>query len=131
MATAKVRVCICCGRYLNGDTGWYCHNCLAKITAEKRRRMKPKPVKYLHYRGQWVGVFDEGVDTEGETILKPRYLGYFPMSKDKSKVKSKFPLAKTLNLDVYIPGFTRDQIKRLKATVARLSAVTLGKSKKR
>jgi hypothetical protein len=122
---AKERVCICCGRYLNGDAGWYCHNCLAKIEAEKRRRIKPKPVKYLHYRGQWVGVFDDGVNDEGDPILKPRYLGYFPIG-----LKPKFPKNKTLNLDVYLPGFSREQIKRLKATVQRLSAVTLAKHKK-
>jgi hypothetical protein len=126
---AKVRVCLCCDRRLNGDTGWYCHNCLAKIAAETRCRIKSKPVKYLHYRGQWVGVFDNGVDAEGEPKLKTRYLGYFPLPNPdaKRKGKPKFPMAKTLNLDVYLPGFAREQIKRLKATVLRLSAVTLAK----
>jgi hypothetical protein len=119
---AKVRVCLCCDRRLNGDTGWYCHNCLAKIASETQRRIKAKPVKYLHYRGQWVGVFDNGVDADGQPKLKTRYLGYFPIQD-----KPKFPKAKTLNLDVYLPGFAREQIKRLKATVLRLSAVTLAK----
>ena len=123
---AKARLCLCCDRHLNGDTGWYCHNCLAKIAAEKQRRIKPKPVKYMHYHGQWMGIYDEGLDVEGEPILKPRYLGYFPLPDPDAKPgrKPRFPMAKTLNLDSYLPGFTREQIKRLKATVLRLSAVT-------
>ena len=115
--------------------GAYCHNCAAKVKAENGKRVKVMPVKYLHYKGQWVGLYADGVDAEGDRLLKPRYMGYSPMPEPGAKdrigraLKPKYPMAKTLNLDVYLEGYTRDQVKRMKAVVLKLSAVTLTKSK--
>ena len=109
--------------------GVYCHNCAAKVKSEEARRVKPKPDKYLHYRGQWVGLFADGVDEEGERLFKPMYLGYAPMPESGAKdrvgrlLKPKYPMGKTLNLDVYLPGYTREQVKRMKAVVLKLSAI--------
>ena len=113
------------------QVGAYCHNCAQKIEAENKRRGngKPKPDKYLHYRGQWVGLYVDGVDEEGERQFKPKYLGYTPMPEPGAKdrvgrlLKPKYPMGKTLNLDVYLPGYTREQVKRMKAVVLKLSAI--------
>lgn len=111
--------------------GAYCHNCAAKVKAEevKRANGHTKPDKYLHYRGQWVGLYGDGVDEEGERLFKPKYLGYDPMpepgAKDKigRALKHKYPMGKTLNLDVYLEGYTREQVKRMKAVILKLSAI--------
>ena len=108
--------------------GAYCHNCAAKIKAEETRRVKPKPDKYLHYRGQWVGLYRDGLDGDGERLFKPKYMGYFPFepgAKDRvgQPVRPKYPMGKTLNLDVYLPGYTREQVKRMKAVILKLSAI--------
>jgi hypothetical protein len=109
--------------------GAYCHNCAAKIKAEEARRIKPKPDKYLHYRGQWVGLYTDGVDEEGDRQFKPKYMGYSPIPEPGAKdqigrqLRPKYPMGKTLNLDVYLPGYTREQVKRMKAVVLKLSAI--------
>jgi hypothetical protein len=128
--------CLICERKPRSQ-GVYCHNCAAKVKSEeaKRGNGKVKPDKYLHYKGQWVGLYHDGLDEDGERLFKPKYLGYAPMPEPGAKdgigrlLKPKHPMAKTLNLDVYLPGYTREQVKRMKAVVLKLSAVTLVKSK--
>lgn len=103
----------------------YCHNCAQKIAAETARKVKQKPEKFLYYRGHWVGLYRESEDN-----FKPRYLGYAPFGqeikgsgKSKPKVVSpKYPLSRTLNLDTYLKGFSREQVKNLKRCVLKLSA---------
>ena len=120
--------CLICERKPRSQDA-YCHNCAAKIKAEEARRVKPKPDKYLHYRGQWVGLYADGVDEEGERLFNPKYMGYFPIAEPGTndrigrQLKPKYPMNRTLNLDVYLPGYTREQVKRMKAVVLKLSAI--------
>jgi hypothetical protein len=125
MATQK---CLICEKRPRSK-GLYCNNCNQKVAAEQSRRIKDKPDRYLQYKGQWVGLYADGVDEEGQRLFKPKYLGYAPLPEPGAKdkigrlLKSKYPLAKTLNLDVYLPGYTREQVKRMKAVVLKLSQI--------
>lgn len=99
--------CIICERRpaVNGN-GW-CANCTAKIEADRKRKRPEEPVKFLVYRANVVGLFPNGQGT-----LKPRLL---------RRDASKLPKGKTINLDHYCHGFTREQVKRFKKTVLRLA----------
>lgn len=116
MATNK---CLICNHRPAFSGSPYCHNCQQRIAAEKQRRVKATPEKYLYYRGNWVGMYRASEDT-----LRPQYLGFAPIG-DKSKVKPKYPMGKVLNLDGYLEGFSREQVKKMKRCILRLSAVTL------
>lgn len=103
--------CVICGRKIKGDAA-YCQQHqrqLDKAREEERRRKRPKAVKYVCYRGHVVGFFKNGHDK-----LKPSYVG---MSING------IPKGKLINLDEYCEGYTRQQIKNLKATVLTLSRV--------
>ena len=74
---------------------------------EKRRRVTEKPVKYATYRGHVVGFYrrDGG--------LVPRLLRCKPEG---------LPRGKTLDLNHYIEGFTREQVKNLKSAILQVAA---------
>jgi hypothetical protein len=99
--------CIICERRPARD-GAYCPNCNQKIEAEKRRAEPEKPVKFLTYRGHVVGLY-----RNGNGRLTPQLLQRSPENLPKSQ---------TLNLNTYIPGFSREQIKKFKACVLQLAA---------
>lgn len=101
--------CIICDRRpaVNGR-GW-CANCTAKIEADQRhRRQKEEATMYLHYRGHVVGLFPNGNGTLVARLLVDKSL-------------DRLPKKRTLNLDRYCQGYTREQVKRFKATVLRLA----------
>ena len=101
--------CIICNhRPARTDEG-YCANCAAQVEAERRRRaaQNDKPVKFLTYRGNVVGLFSNGDGT-----LKSRLMNSNP---------ERLPKDKTLDLNKYCPGFDRSQIKRFKACVLKLA----------
>lgn len=103
--------CLICNRKTKGDSS-YCQQHqreLDKLSAEEKQRRKPKAVKYVHYRGHVIGFFKNGHNT-----LKPSYVG---MSVNG------IPKGKLINLDEYCPGYTREQIKKLKAAVLALSGI--------
>jgi len=126
----RVKKCLIC-EYRPASQGGYCHNCQQKIASETARRQKARPEKFLHYRGHWVGLYRAGDD-----LLKPKYLGYAPfgqevkIGKTTKVVKPKYPMNRTLNLDKYLDGFTREQIKRMKRCVLKLSATVVIKGVK-
>ena len=99
MATkVKVRKCLICGvRPSNGQS--YCKHCTAQIEAEKRSKQKATPFRYVTYRG----VTFEFRGKNG--TFKPYLITRNPDS---------LPQKRLINLDKYCPGFTRDQIKKLK-----------------
>ena len=99
---------ICDKRPAANDRGW-CSNCNAQIEAERKRRKPVEAVKLFHYRGSVVGLFPNG---DGKLIAR-----LLNMSLDR------LPKSRTLNLDRYCEGYTREQIKRFKATVLRLASV--------
>lgn len=103
------RKCIICDRRprLNGSR--YCQQCGSAIAAEEQRRKPQQPVKYLVYRGAVLGFFPNGGDE-----LKARLL---------RRSADRLPKSRTIFLDTYCPGFTREQIKRFKRTVRVLAGV--------
>lgn len=101
-----MKCCICDRRPAANDRGW-CANCTAQIEAERKRRRPVKATKFLHYRGNVVGLFPNG---DGKLIAR-----LLNMSLDR------LPKSRTLNLDRYCEGYTREQVKRFKATVLRLA----------
>jgi len=97
--------CIICEQRPARD-GAYCWNCNQKIEAEKRRAKPEKPAKFITYRGYVVGLYHKN------DRLIPELLKRDPENLPKSQ---------TLNLDTYIPGFSREQIKKFKACVLQLA----------
>lgn len=90
----------------NGES--FCAPCGGKVAAERRIRAEA-PFRFVVYRGNVVGLFPKG---QGE--LSGRLLKRSP---------KRLPKGNTINLDVYVPGYTREVVKRLKAMVLGLSSV--------
>ena len=84
-----------------------CNNCSLKLKAEYRRKAKVEAKHFLTYKGHVVGLFPNG-----DGMLSARLL---------RRSAEKLPKRKTLDLNTYIEGFNRDQIKRFKACVLRLA----------
>jgi len=102
MATrTKVRKCLICGvRPATTEQG-FCHNCQASLDAEKcRKREARKADKYVTYRGVTVALRKDGDGT-----YKPEFITTNP---------DRLPKSRLINLDIYCPGYTREQIKKLK-----------------
>ena len=98
--------CVICGKRPARE-GAYCANCHNKIEAERRRRRQSTPERFITYRGHVVGLY-----RNGNGALEPRLLKRNP---------DLLPKKKTLNLNHYIEGFTREQVKRLKACILQLA----------
>lgn len=98
--------CIVCERR-PARGGAYCVNCSAKIDAEQRCRNANQPERFLTYRGIVVGLYRNG----GGKLI-PRLLRRNPKWLSKSR---------TLDLNTYLEGFTREEVKRFKACVLQLA----------
>ena len=85
-----------------------CHNCSRKIEAEKGHKKAEKPVSFLTYRGHVVGLYRNG----GSTLL-PKLMNRNPDTLPKSK---------TLDLNTYLEGFTREKVKSFKSCVLTLAS---------
>lgn len=87
--------------------GKYCSTCTAKIESERRAHAEQKASRYLTYRGHVVGLYPSGGGNLKARLLKrdPKHL----------------PKSRTLDLNTYLEGFDRDQIKRFKAGVLKLA----------
>jgi hypothetical protein len=99
-------MCSICNRRPRANGSRYCTNCQAKMDREKRLRTAEKPVKFATYRGHVVGFY------RSDGVLIPRLLRRKPEG---------LPRGKTLDLNHYIPGFTREQVKNLKAAILQLA----------
>lgn len=86
----------------------YCPTCADQIAAEERRRA-PQPVKFLTYRGIVAGLYPNG---NGELVA--RRVGRDP---------AKLPKGRTINLDRYCPGYTREQVKKFKRALLSMASV--------
>lgn len=108
MATqVKVRKCqICNVRPASSEQG-YCHNCQSQLDGDKRRKRQPKPFRYVTHRGVTLA-FHKVKDGK----LKTEFITRDP---------EKLPQAKLINLDRYCPGFTREQVKKLKRQCLRFA----------
>ena len=104
--------CLSCEkRAANGD-GIFCVNCKDKIDSDRQRRKRQQPVKFLVYREYVIGLYRNG---------EPGKLIGRLLKRDPDKL----PKTKTLNLNQYCEGYTREQTKRLKAKVLALANVPL------
>lgn len=101
-----MRKCVICDRR-PAKEGAFCANCNSHIEAERNARQADKPVKFLTYRGHVVGMYPNGNGKLIARLLKrsPKYL----------------PKSRTLDLNTYLHGFTRDKIKAFKRTVLSLA----------
>lgn len=81
----------------------HCAHCLSKIEQERKARRPEKPFRYLTYRDNVVGLFRNGKGT-----LTPRLLTRRPDT---------LPKPNTIDLNNWVEGFTRQEIKRFKACV--------------
>jgi len=82
-----------------------CHPCSDKIASMSKR--KTQPLYFLTYRGTVVGLYLTGEDT-----LKPRLL---------SRSDEHLPKGKTVDLNHYCTGYSREVIKRFKRAVLSLA----------
>jgi len=96
---------ICEQRPANGNGLGRCAQCHTKILAMSKRTVQPR--HFLTYRDNVVGLYPDGGGT-----LKPRLLG---------RSAEHLPKGKTIDLNVYCPGYSRDIIKRFKACVLKLA----------
>ena len=97
---------ICDVRPVNGNPEGMCAHCFAKVERERQLRRPQKPFRYVTYQGHVVGMFRN----QGGT-LSPRLLGIAP---------KRLPKSITLDLNRYLDGFSRDQIKKMKKCVQQL-----------
>jgi hypothetical protein len=118
------RKCIICDTR-PAASGGYCRNCHQQIEAERHRSREarqPEPQRYITYQGKVIGMVDLGGG-----------LGKYQSSR---KPAEKLPRARTIDLNLFCPGFAHEEIKRLKRLVLSLTqstdmiGVTVEKSKK-
>jgi len=100
MARPKAHKCQICGLRPASMERGFCKNCYAKLEAEKRRKRTPAPFRYVTYRGVTVAFHKNGGDRLSPEIVK--------------RDPENLPQKRLINLDQYCPGFTRDQVKKLK-----------------
>ena len=94
---------ICEQRPAKGDGR--CVQCAGKIAKMSKRQEQPR--HFLTYRGHVVGLYPNG----GKQ-LKPRLLG---------RSAEHLPKGKTIDLNHYCTGYSREIIKRFKACVLQLA----------
>lgn len=98
-------MCAICDRRPPAPGGRFCNNCQAKLDKEARRRKGEQPFKFATYQGHVVAFYEQ------EGVYHPRLLKRKPEG---------LPKGKTLDLNHYIEGFTRDQVKKLKSAILQL-----------
>ncbi len=86
----------------------HCHVCHAEIRKIQAERAD-EPVKYLAYHGAVVGLYPNG---NGKLRARPLAIS-----------AAHLPKARTINLDVWCDGFTKDMVRKFKACVLSLTGV--------
>lgn len=104
------RKCLICGLRPRMAESRYCQPCGSQIDAETRSKKPEKPFMYLHWKGSVVGMFP----VNGDGTYRPRLL--------HMELK-RVPKRNLVNLDRYCPGYTREQIKKLKLAVRTVTGV--------
>ena len=100
MAKAKTRKCQICERRPAATEDGFCKHCQAQLEADRRRKRQPQPYRFVTYRGVTVALYQDG----GERLI-PK-----PVRRDPDRL----PKSRLVKLDVYCPGFRREQVKKLK-----------------
>ena len=96
--------CVICGRRPANGSG-YCAPCLDKMNSQ--RKVKAEPQHFLTYRGHVVGLYPDGA---GRLTARPL-----------QRNPNRLPKGKTINLNVYCEGYTREVIKRFQSCVLQLA----------
>ena len=114
---ATDRRCAICNRRPPAKGEMYCRVCQGEMDqAERERRQRcegwKKAWKFLHWKGVLVGIFPNGNGPDGQAVYQPRRV---------FKSLDQVPKDKVIDLDTYIPGFTRQQIRGMKATLKQLA----------
>ena len=99
-------VCIICNHRPAKDGG-ICADCRNKIEAETRKRQAEQPVKFATYRGHVIGFYRNGSDKLDVRLLR--------------RSPDNLPRTNTINLDTYVEGMTRDQVKKIKSAILQLA----------
>ena len=102
----NLKRCVICDRGIKG--GIYCRQHQLELAKANKGERFPA-FRYVHYRGNVIGLFKNG-----DGRYKPHYVGVSIAG---------IPKAKLIDLDHYEEGFTREQIKKLKACVLKLAQV--------
>ena len=101
---ALMTKCVICEKRPANGNG-QCVQCSGKIAKMGKRKEQPR--HFLTYRGHVVGLYPNG-----DKALKPRLLG---------RSAEHLPKGKTIDLNHYCPGYSREVIKRFKACVLQLA----------
>ena len=115
MATkVKVRKCHICGVRPASTEQGFCYNCQSQVDADRCRKRPRKPFKYVTYRGVTIALHKDGKDGKDGNggTFKPEFITRDP---------EKLPKSRMINLDTYCPGFTREQVKKLKRLCLRFA----------
>ncbi len=104
---STVRMCHLCGYKPRQGGSIYCHNCLGSLEAEVQRRKPEVALRYVVYQGTVVGFFPNGRGSYSARLLDRN-----PKGLTQSKV---------VYLDNFVPGYTRDHVKKLKKMFKRLT----------
>jgi len=102
--------CIICGERPATLPKCRCSVCHSTIESDRNHAARRKPYRFLTYRGNVVGLFPHGDD------------GHEFRAEILKRDAEKLPKGRTINLDVYCPGYTREVIKRFKSCVLALSS---------
>lgn len=101
--------CVLCEQRPARD-GPYCSSCSTQLDRERQKNNENgKPVKFLHYRGNIVG------------LVQNRDKVYSPIP--VKRCLAGIPKARLIDLDHYCDGFSRELIKRFKSTIAKVCGV--------
>lgn len=109
--TTMSKKCLICEQRPAPENSPYCKICGSRVQAEIRRRKTSGPEWYFTYRGHVVGLY-----RKGDELLTPRLL---------KRQADKLPKRNTIDLNKYQAGYTREQIKKFKRCVMRLSSISV------
>lgn len=104
---AKRKVCSIC---FNAPATIHgrCHECYVRLKTLRSDNQHEEPVKYLTYRGYVVGLYPVN---GGKLKARP-----------ETRNADHLPKAKTINLNVWCEGYTKEMIKSFKGCVLSLCA---------
>ena len=106
--TTAYRKCVICSKR-PARNGMYCIECSKIMERASNHKAALVPKHFLTYRGHVVGLFPNG-----NGMLKSRLL---------KRSAGNLPKRKTLDLNTYLTGFSRDTVKSFKACVLSLVRV--------
>ncbi len=112
--SSRTHICAICDKRPS-PPGQYCGHCqaqIASIAAAERKSQSSQPERFVSYKGFTVALFPVNPDPSWEEEFKVKYRAV-PIRQEVGQL----PKSKTVNLDTYVEGLTRHQVKKLKALV--------------